>query len=499
MTTEQLNPSRLNPSAGSRFKISRFDRMVLLVLALLAVAVLLTILLGDRVGVTLVRAAPLGIARSTSNVVIQFSESMQRDSVEGRLRLVEVQPGIDPAVFQESDVIGEIPGTLTWNGATASFRPTEALDPGGSYQVILAKGAASESGRELLSEYRFGFSIRRPRVAYLAPATGTPFNIWIADPGDPASARQLTDSPSGIFDFGVSPDGAKIAFSERNLETNTSDIKLLDLETGAIEQLTNCEDADCKTPTWRPDGQIIAYERVDFNSDMLNVGASPTRIWLIDLSTTPATTRPLFDDSQKLGFGVQWSRDGDRLTVFDYNSQGILYHEFSANTTAIIPSRYGSTGALSPDGLRVVFPEIILQENQARSYLQIVDMEKQEITPLTSPEGPNDDDIAAWSPDGVHLAIGRRYLDDRYTRGKQLYLLNVDDGVVEPLLLDPAYQMGIFIWDATGAQLAIQRFPDPSTINDPENPGKPEIWTLNVETKALTQVAVDAFYPRWVP
>ncbi len=502
MTSEKTTPptpAEINAFGSQHFKFSRFDRTVLVIIGLLLAAVLLTILFGDRVGVTLVRAAPLGTARSTSTVIIQFSETMQRDTVAERLRLIETQPGADPAAFQESDALSEIEGTVTWNGNTVSFRPTQALRPGAAYQVILGKGAASESGRELLSEYRFAFTVRRPRVAYLAPATGTPFNIWIADPADPASARQLTDSPSGILDLGVSPDGTKIAFSERNTETNTSDIKMIDIETGAIQQLTNCVDADCKSPTWRPDGQIIAYERVDYNSDMVGVGVSPTRIWLIDLSTTPATTRPLFDDSQKLGFGVQWSRDGDRLTVFDYNSQGILYHQFSANTTAIVPSRYGSTGALSPDGNRIVFPEIIIEENQARSYLQLVDMEKEEITPLTSPQGPNDDDTAAWSPDGVHLAIGRRYLDDRYTRGKQLYLLNVNDGSVLPLLLDPAYQMGIFIWDPTGEQMLIQRFPDPTVLNDPENPGRPEIWTMNVETKALTQVAIDAFYPRWVP
>jgi Tol biopolymer transport system component len=257
-------------------------------------------------------------------------------------------------------------------------------------------------------------------VAYLAPANSAPFNIWIADPANPAAAQQVTFSPSGIWDYSVSPDGAQIAFSEKNGNTGTSDIKLLDLDSGAIRQLTNCLDADCKTPTWRPDGQVIAYERVDFNSDLTQVGVGPTRIWLIDLNTNPATTQPLFSDTQMLGYGVQWSADGNRITVYDSSNQGIVLHDFDTDATSIIPSRFGGSGWLSPDGTRIVFPEVLLDENQARTYLRIVDLETQQLSMLTAVDDPVDDDTAAWSPTGELLAIGRRYLDDRYTRGKQL-------------------------------------------------------------------------------
>jgi len=473
--------------------------MVLLVVAALAGLIGLTIMLGDRVGVTVDRVAPLGVARSTAPILIQFSEPMNRDTLAARLRVVEVQPGTNTEAFQESDVIALVQGDIRWNGKTALFQPSAALIPGASYTVILDEGVTSETGRAVLSEYRFSFAVRRPRVAYLSPATGTPYNIWVADPADLASAQQVTFSPSGIFNYSVSPDGSQIAFSERNSNTGTSDIKLLDLDSGTVQQLTNCVDADCTTPVWRPDGQVIGYERVELNTNFNQVGVSPTRIWLLDLATTPATTRPLFSDSQMLGYGLQWSADGNRITVFDYNSQGILFHQFQPESTIVIPSRYGSVGALSPDGTRVIYPEVLLTESEARSYLQLVDLVTQDIRPMTAPDDPIDDDTAAWSPDGTRLAIGRRYLDDRFTRGKQLYLMNPDDSSVEALLVDPAYQLGSFVWDPNGTQLVLQRFPDPTVMNDPTNPGKPEIWTIDVATKTLTQIADDAFYPRWVP
>ncbi len=482
-------------------RLSPFDRMVLLIIGLLLAAIGLTLALGDRVGVTLVRVSPLGTAHSTSPITLQFSETMNRDTLAGRLRLAQVDParlGTDGA-FREEAVLAEVVGDLSWAGATAIFRPAAALTPGATYVALLGPGATSETGRAVLSEYRFSFVVGQPRVAYLAPASSTPLNIWIVNPADPASARQVTFSPSGVFDFGVSPDGTRIAFAERSSETGTSDLKLLDLETGAVQQLTNCVDADCTTPVWRPDGQVIAYERVDFNTALQNVGVSPSRIWLVDLTTVPATTRPLFSDSQILGYGLQWSRDGSRAALFDANSQGILLYDFTTGDTAVIPSRYGSAGALAPDGQRVVFPEITLSEGGARSYLQLADLAAQQIRPLSRPEQPVDDDTAAWSPDGRRLVIARRYSDERYTRGRQLYLMNPDDGSVEALVYDPRYANGVFSFDPTGTQLVIQRFPELTEAGELNSAGRPEVWVLDIAARRLTLLAQDAFYPRWVP
>lgn len=479
--------------------------MVLAVIGLLVGGILLTILLGDRVGVTVERVTPLGTARSTSRITIQFSENMNRDSVPERLRVAQIRPEAASTgdTLSDDNMLARLQGTVHWNGKTLTFTPSEVFQPGATYRISLEPGATSDTGRQVLSEYRFSFTVSRPRVAFLSPASGAPLNIWLADPANPANAQQVTFSPSGVFDFGVSPDGSQIAFAERNSDTGTSDIKLLDLETGGIQQLTNCLDADCTTPVWRPDGQVIAYERVDFNSDMQNISNSPTRIWLIDLSTVPATTRPLFEDTQILGYGLQWSRDGSRATLFDISSQGILLHDFEAGSTVVIPSRYGSTGALSPDGTRIVFPEVILSETgEARSFLQMANADTQELTPLSHPDEPVDDDAAAWSPDGETLVISRRYMDDRFTRGRQLYRFDLADNSVEPLVVDPVYANGFFSFDPTGTQLVIQRFPEltaSGTRGEVNTAGTPEIWTYDLNTQELTQVATDSFFPRWVP
>jgi dipeptidyl aminopeptidase/acylaminoacyl peptidase len=108
-------------------------------------------------------------------------------------------------------------------------------------------------------------------------------------------------------------------------------------------------------------------------------------------------------------------------------------------------------------------------------------------------ETPVEDSGGAWSPDGTRLAIARRYLDGRFTNGKQIYLLEPDMGEAEPLVLDREYNHSVMRWDASGRQIVFQRF----SLSAPG--ARPEIWTVDVETGALAQVADNAFLPAWVP
>jgi Tol biopolymer transport system component len=449
------------------FGLSRFDATVLAVIAVLLAATTLTIVMGDHIGTRVLSVGPVGRSSSTSPIFIQFSEEMDEPSINERLRL-------EP----------EIAGNFSWNGRMMIFTPTDSV-----------------SGRQVLSEYQFSFTVSTPRIAYLSPADSIPQNIWIADPLAPGSAQQVTFSPTGIYDFSVSPDGTQIAFSEIDRANDVTEIKILNLETGELQQITNCaaEDSTCDTPTWRPDGNMLAYQRMIFNSDLQGVGVSPTRVWLLDLSSQPYTSRPLFSDSQVLSYSPQWSGDGSRIAVFDSNNRGIAIFDFNTNTTTLISSQYGSVGSLSPDGQRLVFPEMLIEADFARSYLKIADMSTNEFHALTQPEEPIEDRYAVWHPDGRRLAIGRRYLDDRFTRGSQVYLLDTADGSVTPLVVDARYANGFFSWDPTGEQLVIQRFPELDENGDQNLSGRPEVWIYNLTTGALTMIAQNANRPQWVP
>lgn len=463
--------------------LSRLDMMVGLTVVGIVIAIGLTVLVGDAVGVQIVAASPVDEGRSGQSISIQFSEPMDAQTVESRLM-------IDPA----------IDGTFSWSEVTMNFRPAQALTPGETYTVNLPAGAQSDSGRELLSDYAYSFTVRQPRVAFLAPATGgTPLNIWIAEVDNPDSARQVTFSLVGIFDFSVSPDGSTIAFSERDRQTQSADIYLLNLETNETRRVTNCIDSDCTTPIWRPDGNVIAYERVDYNSPLLSVGVSPSRIWLLDLSTSPPSTQPLFTETQLLGYGARWSADGTRIALYESSAPGIAIYDFTDESIDLVPSNQGNPGDLSPDGRYLVFPDLLLEGGGARSYLRIADLEAQEIEVLTAPEDFIDDDMPLFSPDGRSLVIARRYIDDRFTRGRQIYLMDMETREVTPLVVDERYANGFFSWSPTGRQLLIQRFPELDASGQPSSDASVEIWVYDLDSRLLVQVAANAFHPRWAP
>jgi len=469
---------------NNRPLITAFDRTVLIIIGVIVAAIVLTIALGDRVGVTLERVSPVGSARSTSPITIQFSESMNRPTVSERLQF-------DPP----------LEGTVTWSANTLIYTPAEPMSPGASYTVTLMRGAQSEGGREVLSDTQFTFEVRRPRVAYLYPADDVPQNLWVVDPANLDSAAQVTFSATGIYDYAVSPDGSQIAFSERNTN-GTNDIKLLDLDTGALTQITNCQDSSCTTPVWRPDGRLIAYERVDFNSDLGGVGRSPTRIWLADPFTSPPSSRPLFTQTQILGYNAQWSADGRRIAVFDSASVSILVYDFTTEEILAIPSRAGTSGALSPDGTKLVFPEVppITEGQSIRQYLRIADLEANTVEFISTPEDPLEDDQARWNPDGTLLAITRRYSDERGTRGHLLYVLDPFNPTdARPVINDPNYADGAFYWSPTGDQLLVQRLRMFDEQGNPDNLARPEIWVTNLDGSAAQMVAHNAYLPRWVP
>lgn len=471
-------------SSKTALRPTRFDGIVLLVITGLALAIGATILMGDRVGVIVDRYGPTEETSSTALVSLSFSETMNWESV---IEHVQFSP--------------ELSGEFRWSGKTLRFTPSQPLQPGTDYNVRLAAGAESTGRRKVLQDVTFSFRVRSPRIAYLTPADAVPANIWMADVDQPENATQISFSPTGIVNFSASPDGTMIAFAEHT-EAGTSDIKLLDLENGTISQLTNCEDSNCDTPVWRPDGSMVAYHRIDLNTGISGLGVSPTRVWVVDLTTTPYSNRPLFTDNQILGFSPQWSADGSRIAIYDSSSYSVYIKDFSDDSTIMVPlGDAGSDAALSPDGKQLSFARLVIddQTNDFQFDLHLADVESGEIDDVFRPDEPVDDRESAWNPDGRHVVIARRYTDERTTRARQLFLLDTQTGSTEELVFDERYFNGFFSWDPQGDQLAIYRFPELTATGENNSIGRPEVWTYDLEADRLTQIAENAYMPQWVP
>jgi Tol biopolymer transport system component len=247
---------------------------------------------------------------------------------------------------------------------------------------------------------------------------------------------------------------------------------------------------------------MVAYHRIDLNTGISGLGVSPTRVWVVDLTATPYTNRPLFTDNQILGFSPQWSADGRRIAIYDSNSHSVYIRDFTDDSTKVVPlGNTGSDAALSPDGNQISFARLMIddQTNEFQFDLHLADVETDEVRDVFGPEEPVDDRESAWNPDGRHLVIARRYTDDRTTRARQVFLLDTDTGTTEELVFDERYFNGFFSWDPQGNQLAIYRFPELTATGESNSMGRPEVWTYALSAGELTQIAENAYMPQWVP
>jgi dipeptidyl aminopeptidase/acylaminoacyl peptidase len=347
-------------------------------------------------------------------------------------------------------------------------------------------------------------------VAYLAPAYGGVQDVWLAPLNDPQNPIRLTNTRYGVYDFGVNDDGSKLVYAERS-ESGQHELILLNLQTRQHTPLTTCEaeGADCRTPRFRPSvgGQsVLAYERVTMatrlgmgeNATQLGMGA--IRIWLMDLTTRE--TRPLADDPQFIGHSPRWSLDGGSIAFYsaDITNPGIMVYNFAPaegqKSLKFVPSQYGAVGTLSPNGTQLIFPDLIRRsDGQIYAYLRLADLQGLQYVNFSAPEDPIDDTAAEWHPNGQSVVVERRYTDDRYTRGYQLYSVDVATSAVTPLIVDDAYNHGFFAFNSTGSHLLLQRFP----FAPPEGGNTtPQVWVYDMATGALSLIADNAFHPRWV-
>lgn len=481
----------MRPSNLIWFRLSRFDRNVLMVMISLILLISIVVGVGDRVGTQVIAFSPLGKARNIDAIVMTFNETMDQASVQDRF---QIEPPIE--------------GNYIWSGVRMVFQPVRPLQTGSVYTVRLAKGARSTTARAVLSDYTFTFKVRSQRVAYLSPVDGSaPMNIWMVDPEDPSTAKSITAIEGGVNSYDVSPDGKQIALSARGTSRGI-DIWLLNLETDQIQQLTDCVDSVCSLPVWSPDGKQIAYTQAFINANTadtqkgdfgLTLRGGLPRPWIIDLSGNETIRRPLLEDSQILGQVVNWSRDGQRVNVFNLDTGESFVYDFQSKLVFSIVNPYGQAGSLSPSGKFMLYPQFVQPDasKPLSLHLQLHDLEKDVITDVSGIEqGSQGDSNPVWNPSGDNAVFVRRDSANRPVRGAQVYLLVRPDNSLRLLIDDPIHTSGGFVWDASGAYLLMERFQVPS---DSSQIVYPEIWSYSLGDNTLQLVMNQAVEPHWIP
>jgi Tol biopolymer transport system component len=460
-----------------RQPIDPFNRAAFALIALLLAAIGLALLAGDRVGIRVLRTLPQDLSSAGALVQISFSEPLDPASTEGKISL-------EPPVA----------GTTSVRGNTLIFQPAQPLLTGQGYTVRVAAGVRAAGGRALLQSQQWQFRVRGAQVAYLAPADSLTQNLFLLDPTLPGQPSQLTNYVTGgVIGFDVSNDGSKIAYAAFT-EMRTVNLHLYDLTSNANTLLLECLDAQCANPLWSPDGQMLAFERVELNSGGGGVPGAP-RIWLKNLANN--SLRPLFSDSQRVGYSPQWSPDSQWLASYDANITGIVIVNLADGRERTIRALQGELGAFSPDGRWLTYPKIVDNRETGRSvaHITLVDLSTELAveSDLTPANDPNNDTEHLWLADSQGLILARRTPNPNQVMGAQLYKMLLSDRVAIPLVVDATYSNGRLALSPNGGQLAFQR------IALGRQGARPEVWLYDLTTSELRLLAENAIAPQWIP
>ena len=457
----------------------RFDLAVVIFVVILLAALGLTIVRGDQIGLQITSYTPRDAGSMRASIHLTFD-----------------QPLTSGALDNYFSITPPVKGTLTVKERSATFYPSEPMVIGQTYTILVRAGVQStQSERTLKSDLRWVFKVRSPRLAYMKADPNNPinYNLFLNDPDVPDSEQQIVSSQTSIVDFDVSPDGMKVAYSEFQ-QTGSNSLFMWDAATGKTSLLYDCPDAVCGNPVWRSDGNMLAFERSEANA---NTGIGIARVWLLDLTSN--TVRPLFKDSQIIGFDPRWSPDGTKLAVYSQNAPGIIIHDFTTDTDKTVETTYGQIGEFSPDGRWMFFPAMVqVQDKVYAAHFVLADLTSEYLTQRdTVPVTEVSNDVEAAWLDNQNLIIARRppYQANSggAAAGPQLYKLNIDTGEATALLIDEAYSNGNMTVSPDGKHVAFQRF----ALGTPG--ARPELWVLDLTTNQAVQVANDSITPRWMP
>jgi hypothetical protein len=149
-----------------KLNLERFDYIVWGTVAVIVLAIGAVVVLGDRVGAQVAATIPAdgGEIGGGGRVGIQFAQAMRAETVAP---LFSIEPATE--------------GVIEWDGDTMWFKPNQSFKPGAPLTARLKAGAFSAEGRELKNEVVWRFSVRQPRLIYVAPTDMR--DIWMTTVG----------------------------------------------------------------------------------------------------------------------------------------------------------------------------------------------------------------------------------------------------------------------------------------------------------------------------
>ena len=469
-------------------RLSSFDLSVATVALLILMVLAYIILRGGNIPLnpTLIEPPPSASNVSvTSPIRVQFDHQVATEASELTLNIAS------------AGASGQLSGALRVQGDTITLTPDSPWAPSTTFTVTLAAGVTGAAGEQLAEPLIWRFQTAPRQLLYTSLDAGYHEQLYMlelpVDPATgqmtPASARQLTDLPLGIWDFTVSPDGSRIIYSELK-DGGMSDLWMLARGVAEPTFLLSCPNASCSGAAWSLTGQFIAFARR--NADAVG-SFGPPRVWLLNMQS--GETAQVFADNQTLGYNPQWSASGNWLSYLSPDLEGVGLYNVNDGRKGQIPTQSGDVGAWSPKQDQLLVSLLQQQGDQFWSHIHLVDPAQPDAPPVNlSGELAVDDSSAAWSADGQRIAFRRKEFEGaRAGPTKQIWVMDADGSNQRPITSELGFDYGQPGWSPDGRYLLFHRFPlkGPDIVLS--------IWVADVESGQSWEIVSPGQRPVWLP
>lgn len=399
-------------------------------------------------------------------LTITFNRAMDPQSVEEYL---EISPPYD--------------GLFSWDPEFQSmtFTPGKIWPPGEVVSLRLSRGARSKLRFPFWREFTAQWAVSPTSLVYLWPADGKS-NLYKVNP-ESGESQTLTNHPGGVLDYSIAPDNEHIYYSI-TAENGSSRVMVLDLHSGDTSQVIDCKEALCTLPQLSADGERLAYEILSREP-----GSLPgIRIFNLNDRSETALAEP----DQYLESPL-WSRSG-WLAYYNQTAKGYQFWFPTTDITRFLPNETSGDGTWSADGRYFLTSEIVFAgDTLAPRHLQLYDLVEQTTQDLS--KGSFLEDLnPSFSTRGLAFAFSRKSLNpEDWTPGRQLWVMDLENGESAPLTDEVDYQHTSFAWHPDGQRLAYVRY------NQAALSEAPEIWMIDTASGEALRLIINGFAPGWIP
>lgn len=159
-----------------------------------------------------------------------------------------------------------------------------------------------------------------------------------------------------------SPDGTRLAYTSYELETNLSEIRILDIGNGMTTSVYTRTESFL-TPAWSPDGKTVA----------VLVQSQPREIVFLDPAVKGALANPALPANWEGGLEIFWSPNSDRILIpFDLLRHKIGFVSLSSGDHSELSiGKYSQVLGWTKDGKSV----IILGDEDDQEVIWIMPVE----------------------------------------------------------------------------------------------------------------------------